>query len=177
MNRKIVIVLIALLILVIFTLSACLPFSFVNNDSETAEKLFQLFIEAIDSGNKEKIKSLFAVNAIENIDNFDNALNLLVSFYNGDLIEHVRKSFATFSNKNDGYNQKYYNMYYTCETEVDMYDIVLLWYTQDTKDSSNLGIWSLYIVKSSEATDDFWYDWEDGINIVYSNDDSFSIHQ
>lgn len=129
----------------------CSDSLFEPSDNEAADNKLQAFVQCLENGDKEGIKTLFAQNKISDISSFDNDIEELLLYYDGEYISVDRHSTGVEDDKDSGIERKWYNMSYDVTTNEAIYRMAFYWCAKDTGDNGNVGIESFYIIK---ATDD-----------------------
>lgn len=145
-------------------------------------------LEAIKNKDKIAFKALFSPKAIAKTEDFDQSIIDLFDYFQGDFVSYNDWGGpATFRGINDdgtGRNWKSIESSYDVETSKQRYRFAIQDFIQDTADTDNVGIHSLYIIKTEDDTDinfAYWGDGKDtpGIHIGVKNtlpkkDDSIS---
>ncbi len=133
-------------------MSGCTFFDdlFAPSDNEDADNKLSSFVQCLDSGDKEGIKSFFAQNKISALTDFDESVEELLLYYDGESISFERHSTGVEEDKDSGIVRKWYNMSYDITTDVAIYRMAFYWCAKDTGDEGNVGIESFYIIKSMD---------------------------
>lgn len=182
MKRKILI-LVVLLVSLVF--SACSiggseMFSrfgrFFNvNSRELLNNTLEEALTSIQNKDKEKLKSLFAKNALNKIENLDDSIEELFSYYEGEYTSY--DDWGAFHETGEiKYGNKITELRSTYDIVTDKgnYRATMKMISVDTNDSDNIGVWSIYIIKA-ENDDDlscaYWGDlkYTPGINLDIKN--------
>ncbi|MCH3976545.1 MAG: DUF5104 domain-containing protein [Bacilli bacterium] len=121
-----------------------------ENDSEIAEKNLEKLLTAMQSEDINQVKELFANNISTEIDDFDSSALELLNYYDGIFDAYTTGGLGTEVDRDSGIEKKWFNMSYDITTTEDKYRIAMIWYIQDSNDTENIGIWSLYILRFSE---------------------------
>ena len=85
--KKIVLTLglIVLLIASMFSLAGCIK----DSDESIAKKNLEKLISAMESEDRDAVKTLFASNKIAGIEDFDQSIDELLAYYEGDYVSHL----------------------------------------------------------------------------------------
>ena len=129
----------------------------------------EYMIERLETGTPADFKALLAPNKTGGIETIDSDIENLYAYYLGDFEKCKRTSPILYRTKSGGFVSAYYDMSFLVETSVTQYGVAIRWCVEDTEDSGNVGIWSLYITEYEVDNDDvYWGDglWTNGINIV-----------
>lgn len=168
-------------ILTIFVLSLCCMFLMVgcefdySSDTETSKKNLERLIDCLEKNDRDGVKSLFAPKRISDIEDFDDDVDELLSYFVGDFVSHDFNLPATFDDIHKGDKKKWYIIGANVTTTSGVYRFSMYWCQEDTTDSSNVGIWSLFVFNHADnPLYDFSFygdsDWDDpnrkGIYIV-----------
>lgn len=176
MMKKIITLFLTFVILV--ALSSC---SFggnnmmLDNDQKTANYLFEKLLDALQSNDKDMLIKLFSINVFENIPNKQKVLEELFEYYTGEVESYDDWGGPVVeTSKEDGVIIQVMESTYDVKTTECDYRFAIKRVTQDSSNSNNLGIHSIYIIKSSEDKYQDYAYWGDGkytsgINIGVTN--------
>ena len=150
-------------------------FLYNNNDHEVANSKFEEVLSAIQNKDKEHLKSLFAKNALLKVENFDDCAEKLFDYYDGNYTSYDDWG-AILSSGEIKYGNKITELCPTYDiiTDKGNYRATMKLISVDTNDSDNVGVWSIYFIKS-ENDDDlsraYWGDTKNtpGINLDIKN--------
>lgn len=178
MNMKKVLLSIILLILIV-TLTSCSNGEanmgiFRDNDEKIADKTFNQIISAIRLKDNSKIVDMFS-NAIKSEDNLSQQALIFVNYIHGDIISFSSASEAGVGadyKTETGKKRKEIQSSFCINTTESTYYVAIKECIKDEFDDNNTGIMSIYIIESSNWTEDYVYrgdgKWTQGINIVDS---------
>lgn len=147
------------------------------DEKEVANAKLEELLTAMQNKDKEKLKSLFAKNALSIVDDFDASMNDLFDYYEGDYISYDdwEGAFLIEEENIDAWI-KTIKPTYDIKTSKRSYRMTFDLRTVDTGDSDNIGLWSIDIIKAEN--DDLTYAYRGnmkyipGINLdVKSEDD------
>ena len=147
----------------------------LDNDQKVANEYFDEFIEALESKNKDAIKTMFSKNSIKNSENFEVSIDYLFDYFQGEVISYNDWAGPVVeTSKENDHIKKIMDSTYDVETNGQQYRFAIQNHTVDTANPDNVGIWSLYIIKLNDDTDpQYAYRGDDkntpGINIGIKN--------
>ncbi len=127
-----------------------------QNDEEIADARFQEIIEAIGKRDKEGLKKMFSVNALNKADNIDDGIEYITQFYKGE-IKSKDGTVVTSDSKDFGTRTKKLECNYTVVTDKDTYIVFFIDQVLDTKNPDNVGLYMLQIIKEADEEEEF--DW------------------
>ena len=122
-----------------------------STDEETANARLEQILDIIKLQDKEALKALFSVNALNDSDDFDENADCLFKFVQGDIDSWEKESGPTVFDSNDrGKVTKKVHSYYYVDSDKDRYFILLRDYPVDTKTADNVGLHLLLVVKADD---------------------------
>lgn len=128
-----------------------------HDDQGDANAKMDKVLEAIKNKDKDALKALFSKKAIAEVENFDQSIIELFDFFQGDFISYNDWSaVGVEEGMNDdgtGRHWKCMDSTYDVETSKQKYRFAIQDFTIDTADPDNVGIYSLYIIKMEDDTD------------------------
>lgn len=147
---------------------------FFNNDTITANNYIEKVLNAIESKNCEQLKSLFANNCLSEIESFDLLAEKLFDYFDAEVISYDDWGGEVDSVKEDDLIVKTFWSTLDVKTNKEIYRIMMKYVVQDTNDTDNIGLHSMYIIKANDDFDTsfaYWGDGNDtlGINIGIKN--------
>lgn len=124
------------------------------NEDDIAKKLFEKAIKALDNGDVEGLRKLFAPNAIDVTENFEDELDEIFEYYRGEYISCEYKN-AMNSELTQGEGKVAREASVSCdfETTEEIYRMALTYKDIDTAEPDNVGVWSLYIIRLEDDLD------------------------
>ena len=145
----------------LFSLSSCDLF---KSDDEIIRDNVMHFVKALDTKNKEEVKSYFAKNKIKDIAVFDQSIDELFDYYQGEYMSYNYGGSAKY--KDGDYNFRSINYQYPIDikTDIENYRMYFNWYIEYTTDKDMIGIWSFYILKKKDDPNSTYSYWGDGLN-------------
>lgn len=149
MKKKIIITSLALLFVCLNFLTGCFGF-FIDNDFELAQNNAKKLIQTLELDNIEKVKELFALNAIKEIDEFDKDIDDLLEYHEGECTKIIFVHVSTQETIEYGKYETIHNMSCDFLTTKTKYRMSIKWRVKDDFDKANEGIWSLDIIKYEE---------------------------
>lgn len=146
---------------------------FKENDESIANNTFEKVINTIKSQENTELEALFSKVVQGETSNLEeNAINL-IKFIQGDIVSFSDSSEAGVGadyKTEQGKKQKEIHSAFHIETSEQKYYIVIRECTKDDFDKNNVGVISIYIIKSEDWNEDYIYrgdgKWTPGINIV-----------
>lgn len=145
------------------------------NSRELLNNTLEEALTSIQNKDKEKLKSLFAKNALNKIENLDDSIEELFSYYEGEYTSY--DDWGAFHETGEiKYGNKITELRSTYDIVTDKgnYRATMKMISVDTNDSGNIGVWSIYFIKA-ENDDDlscaYWGDKKNtpGINLDIKN--------
>ena len=147
---------------------------FRDTDEKIADKTFNKIISAIRLEDDSKIVDLFS-NAIKSEDDLSKPAMTFIKCIRGDIISFSSASEAGVGadyKTETGKKRKEIQSAFCINTTESSYYIAIKECVKDEFDDNNIGIMSIYIIESSNWTEDYVYrgdgKWNPGINIVDS---------
>lgn len=129
--------------ILILLLASCNVFS--DNDSKLANFKATEIVEAIESRQRDKIKSLFSLTVSCD---FNESINELFQYYKE---EHLNIEHSGGPNVSDSFSQgnteKMIRASYKIITEENVYSMSFTWCSEDDFNPQNIGLRSLYLIK------------------------------
>lgn len=138
-----------------------------KNDLEIRDECLTQVFSAFDSRNPQKIKQLFAKNALKEIDNIDQDVSDLIEYYSGsyETFFDRRGGAAVYDYVHYGKTTKELEICVDFQTDTQNYRMAIKYIAIDDFDEDNIGIWYIYIIKSEDDTD---------LNFVYTGDGKYT---
>jgi hypothetical protein len=130
-----------------------------SNDDEIADARCQSIIEALENKDKEELRKMFSPSAQEEAKDMDSAIDYLLELYQGKL-KSKDGAVVTSESTDQGEKEKELGCSYKVVTDEGNYSIYFIDKLVDTKNSDNVGLYTLEIIKES-ADDEFYY-WGSG---------------
>ena len=144
---------------------------FMDNDQTHANEIFDGLLNVIKTKDKNKLRSMFAKNAINLTSDFEAQIDALFEYYSGVFVSYNDWAGPSveYSREDDEEIKIMYSTH-DVDTGKEIYRIAIRRVDIDTSNPDNVGIWSLYIIKKEYNEDlDYAYrgDGKDtpGINI------------
>ena len=128
-----------------------------HDDQGDANAKMDKVLEAIKNKDKGSLKKMFSIKAISEAKDFDQSIIDLFDYFLGDFISYndwggpgVHEG---INDDGTSRNWKSIDSSYDVKTSKQIYRFAIQEYTQDTANSDNVGIQSLYIIKMEDDTD------------------------
>jgi hypothetical protein len=158
----------------VLALSGCDEYK--SDEKYKEEKIAQV-IDSLASRDPEKVKNLFAANAIKVIPNLDETITELLKYYKGDYISD--EWMGSGSRDKNSYNVITKDIDFSLDitTSEDVYRVAVTNYrAKDTGDKNNIGLWQFFIIRYEDHPTpqySYWGDWskEPGLFIGTYHDD------
>jgi len=130
-----------------------------------ADESMNKVLEAIQSENTELLLSLFSENALANAEDTTEQANSLYAYYQGNCLSYDNwgRPNVEVIKEDDQLRKELYTTY-DIHTEIGKYRVAFLYIAEDTKNPTNVGIWSMYIINWNDDTDP---------EIAYRGDDNY----
>lgn len=124
------------------------------NDNELVNSKLEELLTAIQNKDQEKLRSLFAENVLSKVEDFDTSMKNLFNYYEGDYISYDDCGGPlTDEAIEDGDKVKIIKPSYEIKTSKRSYRMTFEFRAVDTKDSNNIGLWSIDIIKTEDDVD------------------------
>ncbi len=152
---------------------------FFESDTKTANNYIEKVLNTIESKNYEQLESLFANNCLSEIESFDLSAEELFDYFDAEVISYDDWGGGEVDTiKEDDSIVKTFWSTLDVKTNKETYRIMMKYITQDTNDTDNIGLHSLYIIRAKDDFDisfAYWGDGNDtlGINIGIKNTAKF----
>ncbi len=120
-----------------------------DNDHELADEKMEEILHAIQSGNKENVKALFAPAITADL---DKGFEEFQKYYRGNYqaLERVGGP-GTSESADHGRVRKTMHTSYLLTTDIEQYCISFKWCCRDDFDKQNIGVRSIYIIRSTDC--------------------------
>ena len=124
------------------------------NEDDIAKKLFEKAIEALDNGDVEGLRKLFAPNAINVTENFEDKLDEIFEYYRGEYIScEYKNAMNSELTQSEGKVAREASVSCDFETTEEIYRMALTYKDIDTAEPDNVGVLSLYIIRLEDDLD------------------------
>ena len=139
-----------LIVFSLFFITSCSFFgsSDIYDDHTRCDKLMENLTSYLEKDDFDNAKALFAKRLYE-IESFDDDLNDLINYYDG-TASSINGRVTTGDYSNYNYQEKHHGLEYTIVTNIDIFRFSLDYVEKDSRDSKNVGIINLYILRLSE---------------------------
>lgn len=148
------------IIAVAISLCACADRSsgMFKSDQSIANSNFEELLQAIQSGKKEYVISLFSIETKRNSSDFEESVDALMKYYEGEYTTYDDWGGPVVEKSSDEeYESHILDSTYDIKTSEGDYRIAIRYIYEDTENPSNRGISSMYIIKA-----------EDDLNLNYA---------
>ena len=134
----------------LFILTSCSFFgaSDIYDDHTRCDKLMENLTSYLEKDDVDNAKALFAKRLYE-LETFDDDLKDLINYYDG-TASSINGRVTTGDYSNYNYQEKHHGLEYTIVTNIDIFRFSLDYVEKDSRDSKNVGIINLYILRLSE---------------------------
>jgi len=130
-----------------------------DNDDEIAEIRLQKIIEAIENKDKDALKSMFSINAVQEANDIDGGIDYIMDFYKGKFIS--KEGSIQRSDSNDhGKKTSELRNFSRVTTDNDKYIIFFVDKIEDTENPDNIGLYMIQIIKLTDR--EKYFDWGQG---------------
>lgn len=136
-------------------------------DDQQVTVILEEMIEIIETQDHAAMKALFANSVVAVAGDLKSDVVALFDAYKGEMVSFQLYGPVTSGSKNGGKYTKIIDAIYDVTTTEGVFRIAFRVYTIDSHTSDNLGIHSLYLVKTEDSTIKI-DDWNTGINIESS---------
>ena len=144
-----------------------------KNDVNIANARFEQILDSLKNRDTTAMKNVFSKKAISDAANLDESITALFDFFQGEYLSHNDWGGPiSDAGKNDdgtGREWKTLRSTYDVETSKEKYRFAIEEYIADTSNPDNVGVYSLYVIKTEDTDVSFayWGDgyWTAGINI------------
>ena len=145
--NKLFLILICIFSMII--LSSCDSFL---SEEEKIDSMIQNFIEKLETNEISEIKKIFANGKVADLEDFDKSIDELFEYYQGTCVSRQLKTKGQERDKDYDYQASWYVISCDIVTTENSYRMFFYWCTEYTTNSEMIGIWSFYIIKSSDDT-------------------------
>ena len=148
-----------------------------NHNQKISNQKLEEILDAIQAKDKNKIISSFSPEAIKKTDNFELSINALFDYFYGTVESYNDWGGPiTETTKENGEILQILDSTYDIRTTKSEYRFTIQYVVKDTANKDNIGIHSLYIIKTAEdvtSQNAYWGDGKHtpGINIGIKNAD------
>lgn len=131
-------------LLINLTLTSC--GGFFENDDKLANQKMEEILNVIQAGNEEDLKALFSADISMNL---NEGIEELRNYYKGNYQSFERVGGPNVSDSfSYGKSKKTIKTSYLVSTDVEQYCVYFRWCIEDDFDNQNIGVRSLYIIRS-----------------------------
>ena len=141
--------------LIISILMALFPIGYIGTSKnkfktkEYEDYRFEKVIEALEKKDKEALKAVFSKKALLDADDFERRIDYLFDFFGG-TVESWEKTGHGGGSSSGGGKIEYWDLFYEVITKKDVYSFYMLIYPVDERNSDNVGLYALRIVKKED---------------------------
>lgn len=128
-----------------------------SNDNEVADENLNKIIDALENKNTDEIRNIFSPNTLEEVKDINDEINYLMNFYKGKVESKDKGTVQTSELSEDGEKKTRLKCRYIINTDEESYLVFFIYQKVDTKDSDNVGVSMLQIIKQSDEDNEF--DW------------------
>ena len=145
----------------------------VYDDHIKCDNLMTNLVTALANKDADKAKNFFA-HKLYSAETFDSDLNDLIEYYNGSL-KKVSGMVTTGEYYND-YIEIRHDLEYNVVCDNEIFRFYVVYIEKDSRNSKNIGINNLYVLKKSEDEDPDLryfgaiYNFEEGIHVAYPHE-------
>ena len=134
----------------LFILTSCslVKTSDIYDDHTRCDKLMENLTSYLEKDDFNNAKALFAKRLYE-LETFDDDLNDLINYYDG-TSSSINGMVTTGDYSNYNYEEKHHELVYSVVCEGEIFRFRILYIEKDSRNSKNIGISYLYILKKSE---------------------------
>ena len=162
-----------LLIVLVLFLTSCDNMGIFNeDDSMIANNTFERLINQIKANDSRGLKSLFSQTVQDTTSDLEENCVDLIQFMQGDIVsisDAEDAGIGAYCEIETGKISKIVESAFTCETDLHKYYVAMKECTKDDFDQDNIGLLSIYIIKSEDWKEDWVYrgdgKWTPGIHI------------
>ena len=131
-------------------------FVLLRDDEAIADEYCEEIIDALETQDTDKLKSMFSTNALAEAEDIDEGLAYVMDFYQGETLS-VDLVVATSESVDHGEKTIQLICPVDVTTDKDEYFIFFVYNDVDTENPDNVGLYMLQIMKASEKEEQF--DW------------------
>jgi len=119
-------------------------------DDKKADERLKQIIDAINSEDKESLKSMFSKQALDEVEDLDQNMDYLFDIFYGQ-VKSMESDGILVSESNDyGNDIKEVKSFYSVETDKQKYLFFILECTVNTEQPDSIGIYSLRVIKAED---------------------------
>lgn len=126
-----------------------------NDDNQKAEARLEQVIKAINSHDKNALKSMFSKQAVDKAEDLDGRIDYLFGFVQGDIKSWKFEGGSAPKSNDYGHKIGISGFWYTVNTNKEEYLFYLLEYTEDTDHPENMGLYFLQVIKAKDRDTQF----------------------
>ena len=133
---------------------------------EIAAKRFEQILETLKDKNKDSLRTMFSQKALEDSKDIDEDIDYLFSFFQGEIVSWKQDNGSPIINQSFDYGNRMSEMqsFFTIDTDVQKYIVVIFEYTEDTANPGNVGLYTLRVIKAENKDEEtqfgYWLDIE-----------------
>lgn len=131
-----------------------------NNDGDQTDTRIEQILKALEDGNSESLETMFSIQALSETKDFSGQVDALFGFFQGKVLSWKRTG-LTSSESVDGREKSCKNiLWYEVITDKEEFIFFMIDCCIDTKDSDNVGLYTLRIIKKEDEEEQLTY-WQD----------------
>ncbi|KLU64305.1 hypothetical protein DEAC_c37350 [Desulfosporosinus acididurans] len=125
-----------------------------ESDDKKADAQLEQVIVAIQNQDKNALRAMFSKQALAEAKDFDGSMNYLFKLFQGKVQSKKNDGLIVDESDNYGHSTNEVKSFYIVETDKQKYLFFLLEYTTNT-DQSNVGLYSLRVIKAEDENTQF----------------------
>lgn len=131
-----------------------------DDGSLKADSHLEGILDAISEDDSDSLENMFSETARSQVDNFKEQVDNLFQIFQGSIESWERTGFTSSSSIEDGEKNTQSISWYDVMTDKMTYVFFIIECVEDTKNSDNIGLYTLRVVKKSEEDSKLTY-WQD----------------
>jgi hypothetical protein len=134
-------------------------FVIINEEKQADARIVQI-LATIKDKDRETLKSLFSQKALDEAEDFDSGVDYLFNFFQGNIDSWERDKWSSGEEIRNGKKSMMLRSWYEVNTDNNKYLFFIIDFPEDTINPSNIGLYTLRIIKVENEETEFGY-WQD----------------
>ena len=163
MRKTLILFLTVITLIFLYSCSFGGKMGIIDNDQRIAQETIEEILNAIQSKDKNTLKSLFAKNSLTEMQSFEESAEKLFNYFEGTLKSYDDGA-GPFVETTKDENQilQLMESSFAVKTDKCEYRFAIQYITKDTACADNVGVHSLYLIKTNEDINLEYVYWGDG---------------
>ncbi len=160
-KKTVLLLLCALLCLLVC--SCMLADAILNNEETLAQQQIKQILDSIETKDAPRLRSVFAESVLDDVENMDRSITDLFAYMDTAVLSYEDWGGPTVhTSRENGETRKVFWMTVDVKTKTEPYRLAIKLVAQDTATPEQVGVHSLYVIKTAEDHSQEYAYWGDG---------------